>query len=450
VNRRAWIPILIILAAALTLGILWSRRDSSASKVFQFRNGMQYRLAGVTHGTNHVMGSGLARFVDKLPDPVEASVRKALGRRVGTLQRRTTPETSICAWFEVVATNQIALPQPMTIYAMLADENGVFAGDREYVSTWFGTPAAPWIVAQFPAAPRRSRSLQCVFFEYMSGGNYHEVERVRFRNPLYGRFSEWQPEPLPAVKMAGDLEVRLEQFSTGHDNSTISKSAKDGKSVISYGIADPGDEVWAAFKLSFNSPRGTNEVWTLEGAELSDATGNRVKAKSRSSAGEGWFAIGPALWPDEKTWRLKLELERKSGFAPEELAIFTKVAVPAVNQTNILDLTNATGGIELVLKHFVRKPDITNSSWSSSDVSVIRIEHAKLPEGVSVDFVEARPDDDEKLKSAGSSWSDSHYEVPFKTFPTDASHLTITFSVQRTRAVEFLVEPKLVEPESEQ
>jgi hypothetical protein len=48
------------------------------------------------------------------------------------------------------------------------------------------------------------------------GPFYEEIGRMRLPNPLYGRFPQWKPEPVPAVKFAGDVEVRLENFMTSN------------------------------------------------------------------------------------------------------------------------------------------------------------------------------------------------------------------------------------------
>lgn len=45
----------------------------------------------------------------------------------------------------------------------------------------------------------------------------------------------WKPEPLPATKRAGDVEVTLEKLSTGHSNNTSQRGLPGGRQEIEFG-----------------------------------------------------------------------------------------------------------------------------------------------------------------------------------------------------------------------
>ena len=187
--------------------------------------------------------------------------------------------------------------------------------------------------------------LQLDFYPFYVGArSATPVGSISIPNPLYGNYPQWTPEQLPAVKKAGDLEVRLDDLKAGTRLGGAPVIMPNGSIVKPY---DPATK----FDFSVRSSRGTNEVWVLESAELSDATGNvlRNTATSFSStmmafAGYNppqqfdWAAysedISGTLWPDEAAWRLKLEFKRASGFAPEEVVTFKNVPVPGVG-TNL-------------------------------------------------------------------------------------------------------------------
>jgi hypothetical protein len=217
-----------------------------------------------------------------------------------------------------------------------------------------------------------------------------------------------------------------------------------------------GQDTVTGFDFSLRSARGTNEVWVLESAELGDATGNVISSRSFMSsylAFEGharpqlteWAAytesITGTLWPDEAAWRLKLEFKRASGFAPEEIVTFKDVPVPAVGTTNYPGLTMTAGGIRVVLTKFVRYPNIiANAGGMYDEVSQVTFELPGKPKGVAMDFLEMKADAGEAEKY-GSEFLDFGYVVCVESIPANAKTMDFTFVVQKTRSVEFLVQP---------
>ena len=137
---------------------------------------------------------------------------------------------------------------------------------------------------------------------------------MQFPNPLYGRFPVWKPEPVPAVKMAGDLEVRLVNFTTEILDPVGLVKLTNGQMGSNYQW--DGSDVRTVFHFAYHSPRGTNERWEISDAELSDATGN-VLRDSGWPGGKRVDFVG-TLWPDEAAWRLKLELTPDFGYPPEK------------------------------------------------------------------------------------------------------------------------------------
>lgn len=470
-KRSIWMGVALLVMAAVLGLYLWQRGSMGPAPVITMPGVTDFRFAGTTYGTNHVMGTSLSRLVTRLPAPLASLARSLLGSHISQMQSHSSSDPSLCVWFELLGTNAPVVTNRF-VRAFLADENGVMAGNAEDFWPSFGQQ---WENPEFKVLPRRSRELQCVFYEFMMfSGDYREIGRVRFPNPMFGKFPQWQPEPLPAVHMAGDLEVTLASLVTECSSGIQYVSNGKGGHVLRASPAKPGGELHVAFQLMFNSPRGTKEYWTLNNAELSDATGNCPRASGGSRSEEvsfGRFTITPALWPDEAAWRLKVELKRRSCFAPGERISFTNVPLPAVGETNHPLLTNTSAIVPVTLAQIIRRPDITNDffnsdnlraivSWISigqpditidsynrSRASVICMQHPTLPEGWVMDVVRMSTGTGEKVETMGNGWSSSGYEVFVEGFPTNAVTVNIEFALQQTRTVEFLAKPELAKEE---
>ncbi len=439
-NRKGWLIVFVLLLAGLIAATLgWFARQAHP-QVVTMPNGVQYEFQGVTYGTNHVMGSRLDLIIARLPTKFGRMARQFLGNRLAPLNRYSTSRPSLCVWLRPLDTNAPSA-RGLSVTAMLADASGVLAGDRHYTYVWASSVRPRWLRIDFPVLPRRSRMVECRFFT-SAPGKHQEFARVQFSNPAFGQYPQWQPEALPVTQKAGDLSVRLERFSTGHNNSMESYRRPNGMSGTRFGRAKPGEEIRAVFQLSFDSPRGTNEVWTLNGAQLSDATGNVLPITGRSDVGNGRFAVAPVLWPDEAAWKLKLELERKSGFRPEELVVFKGVPIPPVGTTNFFSLTTNMDGVEITLTNFSHKAEPPDGSGGSRDANSIQIQHTKMPAGKSFDFVRMTADGASQPEVFGRSWSDTEYTISFRHLSTNASTVDLIYSLQPTRVVEFLVKPE--------
>ena len=298
----------------------------------------------------------------------------------------------------------------------------------------FGQGKNGWLKFTLPVVPRRSETLELHLFQADE-----LIETVRIRNPLFGRFPNWQPEPLPATKTSGDLKVRLTGFSVGvaelgGNLARVNRAQTHVRTITLH--PDPN----VVFKLDLSSPRGTNEAWLVSHAELSDATGNRVHGRPSQFRETDEYSFGPALWPEEAAWRLKLTLSRSRGFDPEELVTFTRVRVPSVGATNITFTTNRIQGVPVVLKQvFVRNPDLVPLVIGKMNVTA---ELVNSPEDFEVNY---------KALIAATSWpavknsdrrtsnSDSvaiPYSISAGIRTTDVSWI-VMFSA------EFLVKPPL-------
>jgi len=348
VTKRIWLA--LVVATAMTGGLRCIEAQPTPPQIITLSNGEQYQFAGVTFDTINV------------PPPS----RKNIGARITQFNEGQKSERpQLFVWFQWSATNAPSARRTSALIARLADQGGVERGATTDPAFDRGVT---WDYAEFPVIPRRSQMLQCNFY---AGNSLNPVASISFTNPLYGHFPEWKPEPVPAVKKAGDLEVRLENLMTGIELSGTPPILANGKQGIGFHPAQSGIHLATFFDVSLTSARGTNEEWVVQSAELSDATGNVLASPSNVGSsggnvspmtfmGEYRLSLPGTLWPDEAAWRLKLELKRKSGFAPDELVTFKNVPVPKIGITNFPPITNMVGGVQLVLKEFVENGDRTN------------------------------------------------------------------------------------------
>ncbi len=410
----------LMLLTLVAVAWLWPREPA---QLINLPEGRGFRFVGATWGTNHSLPRFPARLVDSLPANVADYLRAKLKSRVDLHPPVTTDTPKLLLWFEPVGTNWTNATISFAINASLTDEHGVVSG----VNSGTGGPGgtAPWEWLQFPAVPRRSRSLGCNL-TYSSAGmgagtGTNASLHFTFRNPLFGHFSQWSPEPLPAVKSTGDLRVQLNRFTVGTNGSIV------GEPIFSVSIA---------------SPRGTNETWVVDDAELSDATSNHLQA-SPFQLPDGSYSVYGALWPGESAWRLKLGLKRANRFAAAELITFSNVPVNALSGPalppfrNASTLTNLAGSTPITLLNAPGRLLGRSPPWSES--YFVKLDVPDHPSGVVADIVAVRTDHGDSVTPVTEhnfgNWR-------FQSMPTNAATFSVTVAVQKLRYVEFLVKPQ--------
>lgn len=451
-KRRFWLalPVLVAIASA---AVLLSRKPAPP-QVITLSNGEQYQFIAAEWGTNEVQPTLAARLVARLSPPLGSFVMRKLGRRLGIVTSVGSPGMGwgftplkppvpmLHVWFRCVQTNSAG---PPSFKFMLADKDGVVGGMGNNGWSTFGDGKDKWLTFGLAVTPRRSETLQLLLFRADAAfkGPFHQTGTVRFRNPCFGRFPNWQPAPVPATQSAGDLQVRLTDFTVGAANSGNAIASINGAQTRFHPPA-PGEDREAVFKLDIHSPRGTNEAWLVQPAELSDATGNHVQADFCSRwSGTEEYHFGPALWPDESAWQLKLTLRRFRGFDSEEVQTFTQVPVPAVGATNTCFRTNSIHGVPVVLKQeFIREPDQTPAVLRDSmSATRVVLELVNPPDGFVVDFMQLNADTGWKPQESSNRQTPNSAAVYLYSIPAEVRTLDLTWAVHKVRSVEFLVKP---------
>ena len=429
---------MMLVIAGIAAAFVW-RSVSSLPAQYVTISGQTYRFAGVSYGTNHVIGSMFGRLVYRLPRPVAGIVRAFAGS--SRSQTAFTAKPSVFIWLEPQGP-ATPVGGGTTIYAMLADEHGAIGGEEYFDIRRSGRISRPFFILTFEVLPRRGRTLDCVFYVDGDSGGLsprREIGRIRLANPLYRRYPDWQPESLPATKTNGNVVVELENFVSGVAGSKVTGSDGHSSRTFVHRRAGVGEEPQAAFDLNVQCPGNTNEVWEPKGAEFSDATGNKIGTWGGGAEGHNWFQ--PTLWPSETAWRLKLELKRDRGFTQDELVAFHGVPVPAIGSMNNPCLTNIVDGLEIDVTGIERGPIVSYYYDNNIEASAIHVHHAPVPEGLSFDFVAIETDDHRELKPISSRWMWDACDIWVEALPTNVTRLNMTFAVQKTRTVEFMVKP---------
>jgi hypothetical protein len=142
--------------------------------------------------------------------------------------------------------------------------------------------------------------------------------------PVAGPFPEWQPEPIPATKMAGDLAVTLTQLRprTYQDGSRNNAVRLQLNPEVTYEQAGKSTQQWSNAHVEVSDPLGnTSNVWNCD------------------------------LSPHERAWKLKLTLFRndKAQFDAAELFEVPGHALPQPYQSAGLKAQKDLQGVKIEL-----------------------------------------------------------------------------------------------------
>lgn len=436
-NKKLWIAAcLVALIGVVVICALASLKGPPPSASLSLPDGSSVRIVAVTFGTNHVIGSSLARLNAKFP--IIGLLTRSFSSSAQT-HTVTTPKPELVVWLERM-TNGV--PGPMTngsyFWAYLADGSHFVSGseamlDRFSPGTFLYSPQS----LQFQAFPRRDPEITLCFYQLIPGNaGMQPCGSLSFHNPVYRAYGQWQPESLPAIRRVDNLEAKLSAIQTDFDDS-------GGLPVTGSHALRTGGRNVTLVDLDIRSLTDTNEVWGVSHEEVSDATGNQVSNNMIGQSGiNGSFDFMPSLWTNEAAWKLKIEMKRKKGFKPQELLNFANVPLGTLNATNLIGWTTNCNGATVTLDHIVRRPAITTGSWSSDTASAVQL-NLTLPAGRQFDLISATLDTGEVMESISSSTDNTRYTYNFKSIPGEAKTVSFVFAVQKSKIVEFMVKPTL-------
>lgn len=406
-------------------------------------DGSSLRIIAVTEGTNHVIGSKLGNSLDHWPGVFQSGAKRVLGQRALPEQKLVSASPEFVLWLDR-QTNKTGLLTVSAINynAFLGDGSNFVSGGEAYLNSFLIGSRLEQL--HFPAFPHRDRIVTLNLYQQNAQGFHQLFASLPFTNPFYRDYPQWQSELLPATKRVGDLEVTLNAMETGHDSSVTTSWNKDGSVMTIFGINLAGGGNYTALRLKLKSLVNSNEVWRLTALQISDATGNNAKSSSMSWNSQTQdIAFMPSLWLSETAWKIRLEFKRSEGFHPDELFTLKSMPLGDLNQTTMVLLTTNIAGIPLTFDSILRRSPQTNQSWSYSQQSTMTFKHPAIPAGIQMDLLHVMWDTGETNLAEGWSWSDNQHDYHFRKIPLEARTADITFAVQKTRFVEFIVKPEL-------
>ena len=461
----------MLVIIAIAVAAFWPK---SPRQIISLPNGDQLEFAGITYSTNTIPPGWGYRLAALLPDSTVAYIRKHLWSHLPaniSLLQYETPQLMV--WFHKLGTNGPANGSEPGI-SRVADSAGIEGG----AGSRFNRRDA-WVYLRFTSFPRRSRVIESVVYPTSDAAN--DIGRITFANPAYQNFPQWQPDPLPTAKSAGDLEVRLENFVTFGRPPNRAKQvmavgplgnrvfAQDVSANIIAGVAgepwlasQPGDSGQAAdtgFRITVHPAKATNELWVFQDFALTDATGNILRHAPFLQ--HGWTIGGVplqqrvgdkatlteifpgTLWPNESAYQLKLELKRAEGFDPADVVTFKHVPVPPPGTNDYSNrMTNSVGGVQIVITGFERQSQLRRISGTSlvNLINALQVELPGKPGGIAVDVLSVTADSGADVQGLLYDLGSS-YALNFTSLPANATNLDVTLLVQKTRTVSFLVKP---------
>lgn len=449
---RPFLRCFLLLLAGLTIVLLgWTVATFIHRPILRsvpLSNGVNFRVLGLTYGTNHV-SPGPFRLRHRLPPKLQAWIEKTF--RLPAPVRRTTSDPRLVVWYgwsPGVVTNFTGV---VSLELNLGDDHGIASGKREWVSL---SPRMrqPHAV-EFPAFPRRSASMRLLVFERAANGDSTPRGEFELPNPCPGDWEPWEPEALPIMRRSGEFQMTLERVLTGVDGSTSVRREAGGKHTLICRPGDAGEEnsttLLAAFTLGDESAR----EWMFNRVELRDPTGNLAESSSTgwSYAGDRLnFHFSPSLWPDD-VWDLTVWAKRaRSGeFAPDEMVSRFSLPLPDLGTKLELNDELVAGAATIRFESFEYKRPVTGDSWSSSRSSRLELVFTRPDENTYVDLI--RVEDDRGREVEIGSWSTGGGTAlgltrgySFKDISTNARTMHFDFAIHRGHKLTFRVQPELV------
>lgn len=445
-RTKRWLisGVVLVLMICLWLGFRFQNRFGQP---LVFPDGSSVRVVSMTYGTNHECGSALARLVRRLP-PFGQKVAKAFfGSEAMAWAGYSVGNEGPCfvLWTKYQPGPGQTPATVMPVVAWLEDGSGFSSGNGYGVVSL--TP--PFSFGVYQAVPRRDKEIMVRYFGRDRSGTTN-LGAIRFENPFWGEFPQWEPETLPTAKRDGELEVTLTALVTGLGSWHHTQEMSDGSLELKLGTKREDGANNSVVVADVHSTTNSNQVWRVNDVVLSDATGNWSDVGMRSDpyySPDGWYRFQGGLWTTENAWNVGLELCRIRGLEPFELLTFKNVPLGGLDVGNNLGWSSNFAGGNVTLKSLLRRgPDGTND-YTITGRSEVELT-ASLPTNVWLNLVDVRLNSGHTnmflpLRSNWSKRSQRLLANSLPNIPLEATSVDLTYSVQTTRWVHFLARPEV-------
>ena len=425
-----WGGLAILVIAAIAAAVYWESRP----QVLVLKNGTRLTLAGVTYGKHHVF-KGL----------------KSTGSRQRGRATVDTTNDTVVVWIEAQFKNG-QWPN-YQLYVSDPDKTGcVSAWQRTGNQAGNGVSVTGFALDAFP---RRDRKMILRVAEWDNRGGM-DMAKGEFvvANPGPRSFPNWQSEAMPDTQSDGDLSVTLTKCTLGANG-------------IRFGNIKlpPKDPAQKSVSLAFHAEQGGVDAsnWEAVAIETSDATGNHTGmnnwSTSRDGNGNPTMTYQWGLWPEEKAWKLRVEMSRTSGFSNDEVWAVSNVPLkkgdwnelwnynnnfPGGNRrasTNAPVAETTLQGVHLKIYPAVQMDQGSGMGQTMGGFHIMA--SPDLPEGFRMSLVNATDENGHKLETFGfgpnGNGSGNYvFQLPDVR---KAKSLNLTIAVHQSRFVEFTVKP---------
>ncbi len=419
-----WGGVILLVAVAVAGAIYWKSRP----QVVMLKNGTKLTLVGVTYGKHHAF-KGL----------------KSTSRTRGRATLDTTNDTLV-VWIEA----EYKQNQWPNYQLMVYDPDNTAC-----VAAWQSTGSQVKNGVNIEgfaldAFPRRDSKMILRVSAFGNQGGM-QVAKGEFvvANPGPRSFTDWHPDPLPNTQSDGDLNVTLTKCNYG------SKGIMFGNANVS--AKDPMRKfVAVAFHTEQNGNVATN--WQPVSIQTSDATGNHSGlngwSNSRDENGDATMNYQWGLWPEEKAWKLRVEMSRTSGFSNDEVWAVSNLPLQKGDWNDLWNYNyaerNRRGtnsafaettlqGIHLKIYPALRTDQDMGMGQKSGGFRVSV--DPPLPDGYRMTLVEITDENGHKLPPSWGPNSNGNSTIFQLPDVRNAKSLNLTIAVHQSRFVEFTVKP---------
>jgi hypothetical protein len=468
-RRKRVISILVACGFLLAANVVLSRwLRPLQPQICRLPDGSTMTLLGTTYGRHHrwtslVGGQGLWAVLHSLLRP---------GSQVSQLE---TPTDAFVFWIKVDRAKGIPFFIDPGSRIEVSDSHGnrqvIQREDYPFARILLWGDVTPLVISSFP---RRDNDLTVRF--YRLHATYTHPDAVfHVSNPVPRSYPRWTPEPIPATRTSGDLQVTLTDVSVSDQalqGQVLPNAASYllGPKTQPLGLMVYGEDrrVTAHFRMqgSDRAQWGVSEMW------VSDATGNLWSATNQGATGYGipintLTYLAPA---DGETLRYTVECNSGTDaqFPAQALWTLAPINVPGRGQRLSVggshsdqDLSLKLLGITGIGRTWAKPPQ--SGAQPSQDMPTVYLEVT----GACCPYLSATDEIGRRIQGGGQNIADRWFQPDTPEFeivgdnlmehlapgpnhgtrilmyrlnvPSGSKHLNLTFAINKTRTFEFTV-----------
>ncbi len=442
----------VILLAAVVV-ILLHRGKKGAGQIRQLPDGSTLELRQVilcmtNYNYSHESGGRWKQWIRPVRPVLPRFIENRLGFSGGSFGFGNEGTTNlICITVNRRSEKPSDKADARPVRLQIVDDDGHIY-DARWGAHTLGLPGETVNGWQVRAFPKRSRNLVLRFL-YQENQKWGTTAEFQIVNPAQGDFPQWQPETWPASKRDGPLAVTLREFESGAVMSQRAQGQNDSaaprKTRLLFEFSEDGT--------------GISTNWTVQKLSLADATGNTwspyldFTRQNLDWTKDGAVEFFGALWPDEKAWKLNLEVVRQASFRPEEL---WDVTIPLPGPGTVSSLTNQWEheGVSVQLIG-AAAPETDHPGpfkwvakwWGEDKARIYSLAIQLRPElkRQRLSIVRAADQEGRPVEIVQHSNQDYAQQAVFLRPESGATNVIFTLALQRSRFVEFLVRPQFID-----